>query len=112
MNIAGMRVRITIQKNETVIDKYGNHKSAWTDYFTCWASASKGNTKNDESENAGTTTEEDRLSFTVRWCSETDAVNSKNYRILLYDRIYNIVSIDDQGFRRKSRKFTAELVER
>ena len=43
MNIAGMRVRITIQRNETMIDKYGNHKSAWTDYFTCWASASKGN---------------------------------------------------------------------
>ena len=27
MNIAGLRVRITIQKNETVVDKYGNHKS-------------------------------------------------------------------------------------
>ena len=27
MNIAGMRVRITIQRNETVIDKYGNHTS-------------------------------------------------------------------------------------
>ena len=88
MNIAGMRVRITIQRNETVIDKYGNHKSAWTDYFTCWASASKGNTKADET------------------------VDSKHYRILLYGRIYNIVAVDDQGFRRKSRKFTAELVER
>jgi len=28
MNIAGLRVRITIQKNETVVDKYGNHTSA------------------------------------------------------------------------------------
>ena len=112
MNIAGMRVRITIQKNETVVDKYGNHKSAWTDYFSCWASVSKGNAKADETEAAGHTEEEDRMAFTVRWCSETDAVNSKNYRILLFDRIYNIVSVDDQGFRRKSRKFTAEFVER
>ena len=31
MNIAGLRTRITIQKNETVVDKYGNHKTAWTD---------------------------------------------------------------------------------
>ncbi|MBO5570904.1 MAG: phage head closure protein, partial [Clostridia bacterium] len=44
MNIAGMRIRITIQKNATVVDKYGNHKSAWTDYFTCWASASRDKT--------------------------------------------------------------------
>ena len=112
MNIAGMRVRIIIQKNETVIDKYGNHKSAWTDYFTCWASASKGNTKADEMEAAGHTEEEDRMNFTVRWSSETDAVDSKHYRILLYGRIYNIVSVDDMGFRRKGRKITAELVER
>lgn len=112
MNIAGMRVRITIQKNETVIDQYGNHKSAWTDYFTCWASVSEGNTRADETEAAGHTKEEDRLNFTVRWCSETDAVGSRNYRILLNGRIYNIVSVDDQGFRRKSRKFTAERTER
>ena len=112
MNITGMRVRITIQKNETVTDKYGNHKSEWTDYFTCWASVSKGSAKADETEAAGRTEEEDRLSFTVRWSSETDAVNSKNYRILLYGRIYNIVSVDEMGFRRKSRKFTTELVER
>ena len=112
MNIAGMRVRITIQKNETIIDKYGNHKSKWTDYFTCWASASKGNAKADETEAAGHTEEEDRMNFTVRWSSETDVVNSKNYRILLYGRIYIIVSVDDMGFRRKGRKITAELVER
>ena len=39
MNIAGLRVRITIQKNETIVDKYGNHKTGWTDYFKCWATA-------------------------------------------------------------------------
>ena len=40
MHIEGLRVRIRIQKNETVTDRYGNHKSAWTDYFSCWATAS------------------------------------------------------------------------
>ena len=111
MNIAGMRIRIIIQKNATVVDKYGNHKSAWTDYFTCWASASRDKTV-DESTNAGTTTEENRLAFTVRWSSETAAVNTKEYRIVIGDQIYNIVSIDEQGFRKKSRKFIAKLVER
>ena len=80
MNIAGLRTRITIQKNETVVDKYGNHKSAWVDYFKCW--------------------------------SETAAVNSKQYRILLGDRIYNILSIDEMGFKHNSRKLHTELSER
>ena len=112
MNIAGLRVRITIQKNETVVDKYGNHKSAWTDYFTCWATAVTSGLSSSEEEAAAHTVEADRLDITVRWCSEIAAVNSKGYRILLGGRIYNILSIDEMGFKRNSRKFHAELSER
>ena len=110
MNISGLRVRITIQKNETVVDKYGNHKSAWTDYLTCWATPST--QTGSEAEEAAHTVEEDRLDFTVRWSSETAAVTAKGYRILLGDRIYNIVHVDDMGFKKHSRKFHAELTER
>jgi len=112
MNIAGLRVRITIQKNQTVIDQYKNHKSAWTDFFSCWATAAASGRSAEETQNAGTTQEADRLDFTVRWSSETAAVNAKEYRILLDGRIYNIVSIDDMGFRHNSRKFHAELTGR
>ena len=112
MNIAGLRVRITIQKTETVVDKYGNHKSAWTDYFSCWATAVASGKSAEETANAGTTQEADRLDITVRWSSETAAVNSKRYRIVLGDRLYNIISIDDMGFRHNSRKFHTELTER
>ena len=110
MNISGMRVRITVQKNETVVDKYGNHKSAWTDYFSCWATAS--NQTGEESSEVGQTTEKDRMDFTVRYCSETAAVTSTKYRILLLDRIYDIDHVDDMGFKRNSRKFHAHLTER
>ena len=110
MNIAGMRVRITIQKNETVTDKYGNHKSTWTDYFKCWATAS--NQTGEETKETGTTTEEDRMDFTVRYSSETAAVVSTKYRILLMDRIYDIDHVDDMGFKKNSRKFHAHLTER
>ena len=110
MNIAGMRVRITIQKNETVTDRYGNHKSAWTDYFKCWATASS--QTGEETNAAGNTTEEDRMDFTVRYSSETAAVGSTKYRILLKDRIYDIDHVDDMGFRKNSRKFHAHLTER
>ena len=93
MNISGLRVRINIQRNETVVDKYGNHKSVWTDYFSCWATAVTSGLSAGEEESAGHTVEADRLDITVRYSSETAVVNSKQYRILLGDRIYNIQSI-------------------
>ena len=112
MNIAGLRVRITIQRNETVVDRYGNHKSEWTDYFSCWATAVTSGISAGEEEAASHTVEADRLDFTVRYSSETAVVNSKQYRIRLDDRIYNILSIDEMGFRHNSRKLHAVLVER
>ena len=112
MNISGLRVRITIQKNETVTDRYGNHKSVWQDYFTCWATAVTSGLSSSEDEAAGHTVEADRLDMTVRWSSETAAVDSKGYRILLGGRIYNILSIDEMGFRHNSRKLHTELSER
>lgn len=110
MDIAGLNVRITIQKNETVKDKIGNHKSVWKDYFTCWATCS--NQTGSETDDAGQTLEEDKMDFTVRYSSETAAVVSTKYRIILNDRIYNIDHVDDMVFRHRSRKFHATLVRR
>lgn len=112
MNISGLRVRITIQKNETVVDKYGNHKSTWTDFFTCWASAVTSGLSASEKESAGHTTEADKLDITVRYSTETAAINSKQYRVFLAGRIYNILSIDEMGFKHNSRKLRTQLTER
>lgn len=110
MNIAGLRTRITVQKNITEVDVYGNHTSVWTDHFVCWATAlTEGG---DETVEAGHTEEGDKLSLTVRWSTETAAVNSKEYRILINDRIYNITGIDEMGFRKNSRKFHCTRTER
>lgn len=112
MNIAGLRVRITIQKNRTLVDGIGNHTSAWTDYFSCWATAAMSGKSAEETQEAGHTEEADRLDVTVRWSSETAAVNSKQYRVILNGRIYNILGIDDMGFRHNSRKLFCQLTER
>ena len=112
MNISGMRVRITIQKNETVIDQYRNHKSVWSDHFTCWATVASSGRSSEETQNAASTQEADLLDITVRWSSETAAVNSKEYRILLGERVYNITSIDEMGFKRNCRKFHCALTAR
>ncbi len=112
MNIGAMRTRITIQKNGTQMDKYGNHKPSWVDYFKCWATISKQNRATDETHNAGYTQEHDRLNITVRWCSETKAVNAKEYRIIMGGNQYNIVDTDEMNFKHNSRKFVCVLEER
>ena len=110
MDIAGLNVRIMIQKNETQVDRYGNRTSTWTDYFSCWATCSNQTGKEDDE--AGQTLEDDKMDFTIRYSSETAAVVSTKYRILLNDRIYDIDHVDDMGFRRHSLKFHATLVRR
>ena len=112
MDIAGLNTRITIQKNVTTVDQYRNHTSVWQDYCSCWATAVASGKSTEETQNAGYTQEADQLDITVRWSSETAAVNTKEYRVLLRGRIYNIVSIDDMGFRHNSRKFHTVLTER
>lgn len=54
----------------------------------------------------------ERIDFTVRYSSETAVVTTDKYRILLHDRIYNILSVDDMAFKHNSLKFHAELVRR
>lgn len=112
MDIAGANIRITFQKSKTVIDRFGNHTSDWSDYFSCWAAAVSSRRKSEETQEAAQTLESDMLEFTVRRSSETNAVNSKEYRILLGEKIYNILSVDEMGFDRYRRKFLAELVRR
>ena len=112
MDIAGMRNRITIQKSVIRRDKYRNHISTWEDYFTCWATCVTSGRSAEETHNAASTQDANLLDITVRYSSETAAVNSKEYRILLGGRIYDITSIDEMGFRKNSRKFHTELKER
>ena len=40
MDIVAFRARITIQKKETITDRYGNHLSVWNKWFSCWVYAS------------------------------------------------------------------------
>ncbi len=110
MNIAGLRVRITIQKDVTVTDRYGNHVSEWQDYASCWAAPYS--QSGEEAESAGHTVEGDKVEFTVRFSTLTAAITAKQYRVLFGDRIYNITHVDDMGYKRVSRKFRCELAER
>ena len=106
MNIGELRVRIKIQKNETVADQYGNHTSAWTDYFSCWATV--GSSTGSESSGAVINPEES-LNFTVRYSSETAAVESTKYRVLTAGKIYNITYVNTMAYKHNSLVFNCKL---
>lgn len=113
MNIAAMNERITFQKHIVEADNIGNRINAWADYFSCWASVSTASRLNaNEKNEAAQTLEQDRLDFTVRWCSQTAEITSTEYRIIFRERIYNIEHVDIMKSKKQSLKFSAYLVRR
>ncbi len=110
MHISALNVRILIQKSGIEKDDIGNETNRWTDYYSCYATAStKGG---DEAEDAAAVVPSLKVCFTVRYSSETSKITADGYRILLKDRIYNILYIDDMAFKHKSLKVYAELERR
>ncbi len=113
MDVAALRSKVTFQKNETVTDKYGNHKNAWTDYYTCFATiGGEGLASSKEEQAAGTTVEVFSMTITVRYCQKTAAITSTGFRVMFMDEIYDIVNIDHMNFRKRSLKFTCKKVRR
>lgn len=110
MNIALMNIRIIFQKNSVITDAIGNHRNAWKDHFSCYATIN--GESGSEDETAGQTVSNGRCAFAVRWCRETAAVTETGYRILWNDCLYNITGIDHQNNKRKSLKFWCEKVRR
>lgn len=110
MDITAMNVRVAFQKNETVTDKYGNHKNAWTDYFTCYATI--GGETGQEQAVVGETVENTDMNVTVRYCTETAAVISTKYRILFGDDIYDILAVDHLNYKKNALKFKCRKVRR
>ena len=110
MDIAAMNVRVTFQKNETVTDKYGNHKNAWADYYTCYATI--GGETGQEQAVVGETVENTDMNVTVRYCSETAVITSTKYRILFGDDIYDILAVDHLNFKKNALKFKCRKVRR
>ncbi len=110
MDIAAMNVRVAIQKNEAITDKYGNHKNAWTDYFSCYATIS-GETGQEQAV-VGETVENTDMNVTVRYCRETAAVTSTKFRLVFMGEVYDILAVDHLNFKRHGLKFRCRKVRR
>lgn len=98
--IGKLNEKITLQQNTVAVDRYGNHKTEWKDYFTCRAYA---NTYVKQESEGGAVTEDERsITFEVRFCSEVADITSTNYRILFHGDTYNIEAVDMMNWRRKT----------
>lgn len=108
--IARFNERLTVQKNEIVVDKYGNHKNTWTDYFTCFTYAST--YQYDRENEAATTMEEQTIYFEVRYCPELAGLDSTHYRVSFHGDSYDIQSVDMMNYQRKTIRIICKLAKR
>jgi len=105
MDIAALNSRITIQKSTSISDEVGNYSLQWEDYYSCYATISYGS---GEEELVGQTFEKEILNFSIRYCQKASLVTPTNFRIVFRGMTYDIKSIDNMGFKKKSLKFRAE----
>ena len=110
MNIALLNVRIEVQKNAVVTDRYGNHKNVWEPYLNCYATVS-GETPQQDTE-AGLVVDDSRVDFTIRWFAASSVITSTGYRVLFRGETYNIVAVDHMNFRKRSIKLRCRKVRR
>ncbi len=91
VSIADRNQRITVQQNEAVTDRIGNHTSAWADFLELWANATI--TASTEGTEAGITSMRQTMKAIVLKSAQTTALHSNRYRILFDGEIYNITGV-------------------
>lgn len=110
MKIALLNEKIMIQKSVIQTDAIGNRKSAWEDYYSCFATI--GVESGNEKLEAGQTTDGAAITFSVRYCNKLVDIVSTSFRILFRGEIYNILSVDHMNWKKKSLKFRCEKARR
>ena len=110
METALLNVRITFQKNEVVADGIGNHKTKWTDYYSCLDSVS-GESGSEKNVAANTLYDSD-LAFTVRYCKALKDADSTKFRVVFNGELYNITFVDHMNYKNKCLKFRCRKVRR
>ena len=109
MKIGRMNERITFQKNDIVANQYKNRVPVWSDYFSCYTYAST-YTANEDGDVV--VSEEESITFQVRYCSELADVTSTGYRILFHGEAYNILSVDRMNYQKQEIRFACRKEKR
>lgn len=110
MNVALLNVKISIEKSYVVVDEIGNRRNTWESYFNCFATVSGEGGR--ESSVAGTMVDDSDISFFIRFCQKTSAINNTEFRVVFDGQIYNILSVDHMNYKKKSIKLKCQKARR
>ena len=110
MDITLLNKRVTFQQSSVITDEIGNHKSAWVDYYTCYATISE--ESGDEERDAGQKNYTDTISVTVRYCKMSSAIMPSNYRLVIDGIPYDITSVDHFSYKNVMLKFRCRRMSR
>lgn len=110
MNIAMLNQKITIQKEERMVDEIGNQNQVWVHFMTLFATIS-GQNQIEINEN-GALWDENKIDFTIRYSENALLIDSKSYRVIFQNEVYDILGIDYQNFKKKSLKIKCAKQER
>jgi SPP1 family predicted phage head-tail adaptor len=104
MNAGAYSDLVTIQKKTEKRDKDGFSKETWEDYYTNYAYVNK--LSGSEFWQAAETAAQSTIRFEMRYHTQLERVDTKNYRLLFRDRIFNITNIDNVMFKNETVKIS------
>lgn len=107
MDSGAYRNLVTIQKYVEGFDDIGNPSNEWRRYAQAYAYAN--GLSGREYWEAANVQQENTVEFVFRWKPFFDIMNTKQYRLVFRDRIYNINMIDNIQFRNKTVKIRAVM---
>ena len=105
MDAGAYRHLITIQKCVVSRDEIGNPTEEWKEYRTAYAYVNGVSGK--EYWEAATVQQENTVEFTFRWYPFFDEMDTKQYRLIFKNRVFNINLIDNVQYRNETVKIKA-----
>lgn len=107
MNSGDLKERIIIQKRTTTKVK-GVPIDQWDTFYSCWCGVNS--LYGTELYKALEIQQENVLNFTVRYTKTLDKLNTKEYRIMWGNRVFNIVATDYYSFSKEKITIKAKEV--
>ena len=105
MNAGAYTQKITIEKLTREYDEIGNPVERWRAYKGTYAYMNGLSGK--EYWEAATLNAENTVDFVCRWKKFFDEIDTRNYRIVWREKIFNIKTIDNAQFRNEIVKIRA-----
>lgn len=104
MNAGAYSELITIQRLTEERDKDGFAHNVWVDYYSNYAYVNK--LSGSEFWQAAETAAQSTIRFEMRYHTQLESVDTKNYRLVFRGRIFNITNVDNVMFKNETVKIS------